>query len=162
MTQHNYEKAFGEGHKYNELVADFLKSNDIDCTVPELEIATDPADWKKFTAAEKDIILSNGDVLEVKSSSQIFTEDPASWPMPRVIVDTYSGYNGKKKRPIAYIFISQKTKAMLAMSTEKPSRWVVERKYDRFRNKEDDFYFAPKTMLRPIGKLVSYLKDRVK
>jgi len=158
---HNYEEAYRQGHEYNELVAAYLKRNGIDCEVPELEIAERPEDWSKFTNNEKDIILGTGEVLEVKSINQNFTGDPSSWPMPRAIVDTYSGYHGKKTRPLAYVFVSQQTKQMLAISTEKPSKnWVVERKYDKYRNKEDDFYFAPKGELRPIDKLVNYLKGR--
>jgi hypothetical protein len=58
------------------------------------------------------------------------------------------------------VFVSQKTKKMLAMSAEKPSAWSVERKFDKYRQKEDDFYFAPKSMLRPMDKLVEYLRGR--
>lgn len=158
---HDYRKAYTEGHEYNEYVAEHLRSNGIECEVPELEIAENPADWSKFTHTEKDIILSSGEVLEVKSINQHFTGDPGSWPMPRAIVDTYSGYHGKRKRPLAYIFVSQQTREMLAISTEKPSKnWTVERKYDKYRQKEDDFYFAPKQELRPIDKLINYLKEK--
>jgi hypothetical protein len=157
---HDYFRAYREGHEYNGYVADYLRSKGIDCEVPDLEIEEDPTRWSKFTQNEKDIILANGDVIEVKSINQNFTDDPSSWPLERAIVDTYSGFNGKSKRPIAYVFVSQKTKKMLAMSAEKPSAWSVERKFDKYRQKEDDFYFAPKSMLRPMDKLVEYLRGR--
>jgi len=157
---HDYYRAYREGHEYNGRVADYLRSKGIDCEVPELELEYDPAKWSRFTRNEKDIILANGDVIEVKSINQNFGDDPNSWPLERTIVDTYSGFYGKKKRPIAYVFVSRKTGRMLAMSAEKPSAWWVERKYDKFRQREDDFIIAPKSMLRPMNKLVEYLKSR--
>jgi len=157
---HDYFKAYREGHGYNYYVAGDLKSRGIECTVPDLEIEEDPTKWSRFTKNEKDIILSNGDILEVKSVRQEFGEDPESWPLERIIVDTYSGFNDKSKRPIAYVFVSQKTKKMLAMSTANPDLWSVERKFDKYRQKEDDFYFAPKRLLRPMDRLVEYLKSR--
>lgn len=156
---HNYKRAFAEGHQYNELVAKYLKRRGIDCFVPELKFAKDSTEWKNFTNNEKDIILSSGRIIEVKSSGQVFDWSPKSWPLNSVIVDTKSGYDAKVRRPIAYVYVSQETKAMLAIPTEKPNNWTVQRKFDKYRKIEDDFYFAPRTHLRPMENLVKYLME---
>jgi hypothetical protein len=159
---HNYERAYIQGHQVNLRVGGRLKSEKINCVVPALEIAKSPEEWRRFTLTEKDIILEGGDILEVKEINQHFTEDPTSWPFYEVIVDTVSGYDAKPVKPIAYIFVSKKTGHMLTMATEKPRNWKVIRKYDQYRDIEDDFYFAPKSMLRPMSALIKYLKERKK
>lgn len=159
---HNYEKAFLEGQAVNDRVGVRLQSEGIDCTVPEASLAKDSSEWASYTANDKDIILRDGDVLEVKEINQHFTDDPSSWPFAEVIVDTVSGYNKKSVKPLAYIFVSKKTGAMLTMPTDRPRNWRPLRKWDQYREIEDDFYFAPKSMLRTIGQLMAYLKNRKK
>lgn len=158
---HNYMKAFGEGQRVAEKVGLFLNHQGVDCKVTELSLAKDPSEWSDYTENDKDIILPNGDVIEVKEINQRFTGEPSSWPFREVIVDTYSGYEAKKVKPIAYIFVSKQTKALLSMPTEKPRGWKVVKKWDQYRRIHEDFYFAPTSMLRPIEALVEYLKKRL-
>jgi hypothetical protein len=158
---HNYIRAFGEGQRVAQKVGLYLNHEGVDCTVTELSIASDPSEWSQYTENDKDIVLANGDVIEVKEINQHFTSDPSSWPFREVIVDTYSGYTAKKVKPIAYIFVSRKTKAMLSMATDKPRGWKVVKKWDKYRRINEDFYFAPTSMLRPIDKLVEHLKKRL-
>lgn len=160
MGSHNYEAAYAEGHKQNEVVGKFLREQGIACSVPELQIAERPEEWANFTKSEKDIILSNGETLEVKSINQDFTASPSSFPLRQIIVDTVSGFEGKDQKPIGYIFVSKKTGAMLALSTARRDKWWVENKYDRFRDKNDNFYFAAAGELRTMKSLILHLIDR--
>lgn len=159
---HNYEQAYTRGHQINLRVGGRLKSEEINCTVPDLEIAKSPDEWRRFTLTEKDIILENGDILEVKEIAQHFTDDPTSWPFYKVIVDTVSGYDAKPTKPIAYIFVSKITGAMLSMATERPRDWEIVTKHDKYRDIDERFYFAPKSTLRPMSALIKYLRGRKK
>lgn len=158
---HNYPIAFAQGHSKNHIPAGFLQENGIDCVVPEFALAKTVEERKVFSKKEKDIILPDKSVIEVKSIQQEFTWDRKSFPLPRIIVDTYDGWCEKEVKPIAYVFISQVTNAMLCLNTANRSRWWTERKRDRYRNEEYNFYFAPSDELRSMKSLVEFLKDRL-
>ena len=103
----DYHKAMTEGHSFNEMVADRLKIEGIGCTVPELELVSTKAEIKRMTENEKDIILDNGLVLEVKSRNLGFSEDPSLFWQKDIYVDTVSGYEAKITKPYAMRYVLQ-------------------------------------------------------
>jgi len=155
----DYVAEMTKGHTYNEYVANILRSFDIDCSVPKLEIAKTKKDISRMTVNEKDIVLGDGRCLEVKSRNLVFEDDPTSFPYSDLLVDTVSGYNAKAIKPLAYIFVSQKTKRMFALPTYTQSSWKVQRKFDQHRKHEDKFYLATVDLCRPFSALISYLKN---
>lgn len=157
---HDYPLAFAQGHSKNYVVADLFKKNDIECEVPPFALAKTVAERREFSKKEKDVILSDGSVIEVKSIQQEFTWERKSFPLPRIIVDTYDGWCEKEKKPIAYVFISQVTGAMLCLNTADRSRWWTERKMDKYRGEYYNFYFAPADELRSMNALITFLKAR--
>ena len=156
---HDYEAAFKQGHYYNELVGEYLAVHGIANTVPALEIAKDKADRARFTALEKDVVLLDGRVIEVKGVSPEFDWEPSSYTVrDTIIVDTESGYHGKVVKPIAYVFVSKVTEAMLVISTKTFGQWEVKELPDHSRNIANErFLVASTSLLRPMDKLIEHL-----
>lgn len=156
---HNYPEAFKQGHYYNELVGEYLAVHGIANTVPALEIAKDKADRARFTKGEKDVVLLDGRVIEVKGVSPEFDWEPESYTVrDTIIVDTESGYLGKEVKPIAYVFVSKVTEAMLVISTKTESEWRVITAPDKSRSIEAErFLVASTKLLRPMDDLIAFL-----
>ena len=154
----DYKAAMTKGHKFNEIVSLRLKDNGIDSIVPDLEFAQSKEQIKDFTANEKDILVGD-EVLEVKSRNLYFTDDPSSFPYDDLIIDTVSGFEGKAKKPLAYVMVSQKTGGMFVVPSYTSESWRVEVKYDRDRQHEDRFYLASTSNGRPFNSLVKHLKE---
>lgn len=156
----DYHKAMKEGHAYNKIVAMRLQSEGIVAEVPEFSFAKTKEEIKDYTLNDKDIIVGE-DVIEVKSRNLNFGDDPNSFPYDELIIDTVSGFEAKNPKPIAYVMVSQNTGGMFVFPTSFVNSWRIERKYDRYRKHEDDFYLAPKALGRPFSQLVDKLKEKV-
>jgi hypothetical protein len=75
-----------------------------------------------------------------------------------IIVDTESGYQGKLVKPIAYVFVSQVTEAMLVISTKTEGQWHTIVAADRSRGIEAErFLVASTKLLRPMDDLTGFL-----
>ncbi len=154
----DYKSAMEAGHKFNEIVAMRLKEFGVMAEVPEFSFAQSKAEIRDYTLNDKDVIVGDN-VIEVKSRNLAFTDDPSTFPYDDLIVDTVSGYEAKEPKPIAYVMVSQKTGGMFVIPTAFSKSWRVERKYDRDRKHEDDFYLTNKRFGRPFSQLVSKLKE---
>lgn len=155
---YDYIKAFTDGHSYNRRVAEYLRSRDIKCHAPELQIAKNSAERRHLTLTEKDIVLEGlTHILEVKSSSREFTDDPTQFPYADTIVDTVSSFEDKLQKPCAYILVSKVTGAMVAIGVSSQPRWTKRTFFDNKQQLTDDFYLVKKQDIRHMDDLVEYL-----
>jgi len=154
----DYHAAMTQGHTYNEIVAQRLISEGIGCTVPELELVTSNADIARLTKEEKDIILDNGLVLEVKSRNLGFSEDPELFWQKDIYVDTVSGYEAKEIKPYAYVMVSQKSGNMLVVHSSTKDKWFKKTVTDPYRKVTDSFYKIEKKYLTTWTSLITDLK----
>jgi hypothetical protein len=154
----DYHAAMREGHRYNEIVAMRFRSEGIGCSVPSLELVSTVAEIKRMTDNDKDIILDNGKVIEVKSRNRRFTEDPQSFPFDELMVDTVSGYNAKKVKPICYVVVSQITGAMLVIPGHTEQKWRKQKAYDQARGHSDTFLLVHKNSCKTWKALIEHLK----
>ena len=154
----DYHKAMTEGHSFNEMVAERLKAEGIGCTVPELELVSTKSEIKRMTENEKDIILDNGLVLEVKSRNLGFSEDPLLFWQKDIYVDTVSGYEAKITKPYAYVMVSQKSGNMLVVHSSTKEKWFKKTVTDPYRKVTDSFYKIEKQHLTSWSSLVDDLK----
>lgn len=154
----DYKSAMESGHAFNKIVAMRLESEGISAEAPEFSFAQSKEEIKEYTLNDKDIIVGD-QVIEVKSRNLDFSDNPESFPYDDLIIDTVSGYEAKDPKPIAYVMVSQNTGGMFVFPTAFAKSWRVERKYDRYRKHEDNFYLAPKELARPFSQLVNKLKD---
>jgi len=138
----DYKSAMESGHAFNKIVAMRLESEGISAEVPEFSFAQSKEEIKEYTLNDKDIIVGD-QVIEVKSRNLNFSDNPEA----------------KDPKPIAYVMVSQSTGGMFVFPTAFAKSWRVERKYDRYRKHEDNFYLAPKQLARPFSQLVNKLKD---
>lgn len=153
----DYKSAMQAGHAFNKIVAMRLKNEGIEAEVPEFSFASSKEEIKDYTLNDKDVIVGDT-VIEVKSRNLAFSDDPSTFPYDELIIDTVSGYEAKEPKPIAYVMVSQKTGGMFIVPTTFSNAWKIERKYDRDRKHEDDFYLSDKGLGRPFSQLVSKLK----
>lgn len=156
----DYHAAMTEGHSYNEVVAQRLRSEGIGCEVPELELVSSAEDIKRLTENEKDIILDNGIVLEVKSRSIGFSEDPSLYWQKDLYVDTVSGYEAKKVKPYAYVMVSQKSGNMIVVHSNTKDHWFKKTVTDPYRKITDVFYKVEKRHITTWDSLIEDLKSK--
>ena len=155
---YDYIKAFTDGHSYNRMVAEYLQRHDIKCHAPDLQIAQNSAERRHLTLTEKDIVLEGiPQILEVKSSSREFTDDPADFPYADTIVDTVSSFEDKIQKPCAYVLVSKVTGAMVAIGVSSRPRWKTRTFFDSKQQLTDNFYLVDKQDIRPMSELVAYL-----
>lgn len=157
---HDYRAAFTSGHRYNVLVGEYLVRMGVPCEVPPLRLASTVEERAEFTRTEKDIVLWDGRILEVKGVSPSFGWDPKSYTArDSIIVDTESGYRGKEQKPFAYIFVSRVTEAMLFIDTKTENQWRTIVAGDRYRGLTSErFLIASISLLRPMSELLPHLK----
>lgn len=158
LVSFDYHAAMTEGHAYNEVVAQRLRAEGIECEVPELELVSTSKEIQRMTENEKDIILNNGLVLEVKSRNLGFSEDPSVFWQSNIYVDTVSGYEAKKVKPYAYIMVSQKSGNMLVVHSNTKEHWFKHTTQDPYRKITDTFYKVDKKHLTTWTSLINELK----
>ena len=155
----DYHKAMTEGHSFNELVAERLRSEGIGCTVPELELVSSRAEIQRMTESEKDIILDNGLILEVKSRNLGFSEDPSLFWQKDIYVDTVSGYEAKLVKPYAYVMVSQKSGNMIVVHGKTKDKWFKKTVTDPYRKVTDSFYKIEKAHITSWSSLIMDIKE---
>ena len=154
----DYVSSFYEGGKWAKQVAKRLNDEGVRCEATKVMIAKNNEERDHMTKFEKDIIFDWSDkCLEVKSSTRDFTDDIAQYPFSSLFVDTVSGFDAKVEKPIAYVFISQKSGGMICISPKSYEHWVKINAFDNKRKIMEWFYSAPKETLLTIDVLVSFL-----
>lgn len=155
----DYHQAMTEGHSFNEMVAQRLRSEGIGCTVPELELVSSREEIRRMTENEKDIILDNGLILEVKSRNLGFSEDPTLFWQKDIYVDTVSGYEAKNIKPYAYIMVSQKSGNMIVVHGKSKEKWFTKTVTDPYRHVTDKFYKIDKAHITSWSSLITDIKE---
>jgi len=147
------------GRAHEVIVGEALRANKIKCKFDtEVEYIEDYGERMAKYAGSPDIVLPNGDVIEVKSRNLAFEDDPDSFPYPTVFVETISSWKGHDPTPLAVVNISQHTGEMLVIMGYDEPNWTIEKKYDRVRNIYDTWYMADRNHLETFDFLVGYIK----
>ena len=147
------------GRAHEVIVGEALRKHKIKCTFDtKVEYDSDFEERQKKYAGSPDIVLANGDVIEVKSRNLDFDDDPDSFPYPTVFVETVSSWKGHDPTPIAVVNISQITGEMLVIMGHDEPNWTVEKKFDRVRGIYDTWYMADKEQLETFEFLVGHIK----
>lgn len=163
----------------------FLKAG-LNIRMSELEIRMDVSQRETFAENEVDLWVEDKPI-EVKSRNLTFTNDPESFPYDTVIVDTLSGWNAKKNKPFAVVFVAKPIekpcisevvakpmkglnasdsssgilaiKAPTSSTTHRNSGWIVKTKHDAKRGIEVQFLMAPKSQLITMETLIAQIKN---
>jgi hypothetical protein len=157
----NYEAAFREGHERNQYVASLITARGIWVECPPLKFASNEAEIVEFTRHEKDLITNAG-VIEVKGQGRFFTSDVSAFPYSDQIVDTVESWDGKIKKPIAYVMVCIENGHCVVIPGKTHSDWSVRTIHDKKKDRLIDFYLAKASHLVPFEKLLDFLekKDR--
>lgn len=147
------------GRAHEVIVGEALRAHKIRCTFDtDVEYIEDYDERKAKYFGSPDIILPNGDVIEVKSRNLAFEDDPDSFPYDTVFVETVSSWKAHDPTPLAVVNISQHTGEMLVIMGYDEPNWTIEKKYDRVRKIYDTWYMADRNYLETFDFLVGYIK----
>lgn len=149
------------GHDYAVLVAERLRRDGLALEVTPMEVRDDIEDRHRFSD-EYDLLVGSTRPcrIDVKSRSLYFS-GAADYPHPTAFVDTISGWNAKKHKPMAIVLVSQPTKAMVVVSVrDAPHGWTREQRYDNKRKITDWFYMVSTDRLRTFEDLTAWLHAR--
>lgn len=151
------------GHQWATRVGERLADCGYPVTVTPMEWRDSLADLKRFRS-ERDIVVGHPGgpefIVEVKSRSFVFTDDPRSYPsgMPSAMVDTVEGWDTKTHDPQAVVLVSQATSGMLVVPVRRTrDRWKPVRRWDTKREHWAVNYECPRQLLQPMSALVAYL-----
>lgn len=157
----DYVKSFYEGGHWAKQVAKRLNDEGVRCEATKVLIAKNYEERDQMTKFERDIIFDWSDkCLEVKSSTRDFADDINGYPFSSLFVDTVSGFDAKVDKPVAQVFISQKSGGIICISPESYDQWVKVNAFDNKRQIMEWFYSAPKEVLIPLSVLVNFLKKK--
>lgn len=148
------------GWKWQKFVATFFEAHGLSVDVPEYS-------WRKTRGEIKDHLHSwdmtvCGRRIEVKSRDLSFDTYWRTFPYERAFVDTVHKYEAHEVKPMAYIYVSQQTGAMLTTPGSADARdawWEKKEAKDHVRKITDTFYTVGREHLDPIGKLLERLKE---
>jgi hypothetical protein len=146
-----------EGFEWQKLAKLFFELQGLRVEMPELTIR-DSIENAVAYISSKDLIV-NGETIETKSRNESFTY-PLSFPYKTLLVDTVSGFDGKKTKPLAYVFISRPTGSMICLMSETSNQWQKEKKFDRIRKITDEFYVADRKLCTCLDELVEVLRHQ--
>lgn len=148
-----------KGWKWQRYVANFFEASGLPVDLP-------PYTWRKSVEDIKDHSDSRdmtvaGQRIEVKSRNLLFNSIAMTFPYERAFVDTVRSYDHYKEKPIAYVFVSQKTGAMLATigREEAVESWEVVERFDEVRQITDKFYTVDRRKLTTMIPLVRRLRE---
>ena len=146
-----------EGFEWQKLAKLFFELQGLRVEMPELTIR-DSIENAGAYISSKDLIV-NGETIETKSRNESFTY-PLSFPYKTLLVDTVSGFDRKKTKPLAYVFISRPTGSMICLMSETSNQWQKEKKFDRIRKITDEFYVADRKLCTCLDELVEVLRHQ--
>jgi len=108
---------------------------------------------------QKDLLLPDGQVIEVKSSSRPFTccDDVQ---FANVHVAEVQAWERKDPTPVAVVLVSQVTKAMVVIPTRSRRSWITATVHDQVRNVDQTVYQCPRGQLREWPNFVAWLLAR--
>lgn len=123
----------------------FLEQHGVQVEVPRLQVRSRLGEIKEFTKSEADLLLRGTPfAIEVKWRRKLRFTEPSEFGYSDISVDTVSGYQGKRRKPLAYVMVSGDHRGAIVLPTFTHAQWTQRRKKDVERGLWDDFYFAPK------------------
>ena len=153
-------KLLDAGYGWQLIPYVYFKQYGFDVQMPELAVRASIKTAGKFRDTLD--LLVNGHRVEVKSRAVRFT-GPKDWPDNRLpaFVDTKPKYDAHADQPLAYVFVSQATGAMVCTDGRLAAsrRWSVEKRRDRVRNIQESFYAVEGKHLRTMDALVAVIRN---
>jgi 4-hydroxy-3-methylbut-2-enyl diphosphate reductase IspH len=147
------------GSKWAEYAAKELTAKGIPCKATEMRIAQSEAEVQDFTENDQDVVLLDGSGhFEVKSRRLTFTNH-LNYPFDTVFVDTVSGWQQKKVKPIAYLIVSQETGAIVVVPSNTASEWKTTTTFDRIRKFTDTWLTAHRHQMLTLKEFVEEYKE---
>lgn len=145
------------GRRFEQLVAERLRAlgiEDVVCLDDGFRESVE--DIHKFTKTSGDLKIK-GWPFEVKSRTESF-KTPKDWKFWPMFVDTVGSYEQKKVKPVGYIFVSQETGRLMAVSTSTKSSWKRVERFDRKRQIQEMFYCVAEKHVLSEEQLIEKLK----
>jgi len=151
-----FKEQLRRGYGWQQHVAAFLKLCGLQNVYVPTMLARDTIEDAPLFRDQGDLRVGDA-VLEVKSRDLCFT-NRWDFPYDSCIVDTVDNFERKAPAPLAYVFVSTRTGAMLCLAARSRPAWIERTAFDHVRNIEDRFFFCARQLLRPVDRLVSYLR----
>lgn len=151
-----------EGFRWQALVAFRLMQEGFGVRVEPLRVRPSYGQASEYADVTDILVKAAGSsterMVEVKSRSLHFTS-PEDFPKAEPFVDTVSAFDRHAEMPYAYVFVSQQTRAMVAVHvrTTRPT-WKIIAKADGGRGFPQRYYACKRSDLRPFGALVDALR----
>ena len=153
LTDH-FVRRLDRGKKCEELVADLLASQGVNAVPTKWGLARHKGEIVQFK--DEIDLLVNGLPVDVKSRTISFTSQE-DYPYPTAFVDTVSGWEAKKRKPVAIILYSEPTGGTLVIRPSTRDSWTSQRRFDRDAGYSDDFYLVNKELLTSLDEFVLWL-----
>lgn len=149
-----------DGHLQAERVADVLRTAGLPVVVTPMEVRARVEERGAF-ADEYDLLVGarRPCPVDVKSRKLYFT-GPDDFPYPTALVDTASGWEQKRRKPLAVVLISQSTGGLAVIRPSGASQWTRQRRFDNARRIHDVFLEVERERLATMDEFVAWLRAR--
>jgi hypothetical protein len=152
--ERNFAEDIKRGRATELAVAGDLEARGFDVAVPESGWVPEDKD------NQADLIVESKAILEVKARGFRF-RGPWDYPYPTAFLGSVDRWQRRTVLPAAVVLVSEKTGAKLAVWTDTMDDWETEARHDKYRNKDEVSYAAPRRLLWRWKPFVEELRRRV-
>lgn len=152
-----FKKRLIDGRKWEDIVAQMFRLRGASVIQPKFEIRESVADRHKYINSVD--MFVNGKPIEIKSKELPFLcwKD---YPNYYCKIDTVSGYDAKRPKPLFYIIVSKPEFSMLCIPSkiEDSKNWEIKEYDDKEANiRKEKWYVCNKNQLYPMSYAIKHL-----
>ena len=142
MNYEQFVERLKKSQQSVEFAADYYRSLGYVVQVPELVIAPHSVGAFSKYADNGDLVVMHRNIeftVEVKHSGRNFE----NWQYPEMIVNSYTGWHSKEPKPYFHFIVANNYQMAALISSDTFDQWELKKVYDKYKQKELLFYFAP-------------------
>ena len=155
QDEEHFQRRIGTGREREAYVAYRLIAEGLEVSVPRLRVRPTFADRHSYRDSRD--MMVEGREVEVKSTRFAFTS-PGDFPFDPCFVDTEEKIVAKGP-PFAFLIVSQKTGAIMAVPGKTRDEWVVMDGRDHDRGIEVRWLGCPLRLARTFDEFVDFLSQ---
>jgi hypothetical protein len=109
---------------------------------------------------QADVLVNGKVILEVKGR-RFYFRGPWDYPFPTAFVGSVDRWNRRSLAPDAVVLVSERTGAKIGIWVDAMDDWMIEKRWDPYRKKQEKSYAVPRDLLVKWSHFVDQLRERV-
>lgn len=140
MNYEQFKERLIKSQEAVRLFKDYFEKHGYEVNMPDLVIAPHAVGaFSKYADKGDLFITKNGETLTIEIKHSGISFNLTNWPFKNMIVNSYTGYNSKDIN--VHIILSKDKTHFASIREDTFDKWVLERKYDKYKEMDLLFYF---------------------